>query len=208
MAALGLSVFAGLAHAETLDPTAQPRPNVLEKPVAAALAVPTAAMASVTPSLASPPAEIAKHISDAAAAYVIDRNLLEAVAWKESRFKQEAKSGRGAAGVMQLMPAIAKELGVDRADARQNVFGGAAYLKELLIRFGGDVSLALAAYNAGPGAVLRYGGVPPFSETRNYVAAITGRVAEAAAAMTGQAVAPKANYTILATIGASARPGL
>jgi len=198
-AALGLSVFAGLAHAETSDPTVQPRPNVLEKPVAAALAVPAAAIASATPSVAGPPAEIAKHIADAAAAYVLDRNLLEAVAWRESRFKQEAKSGRGAAGVMQLMPATAKELGVDRTDARQNVFGGAAYLKELLIRFGGDVSLALAAYNAGPGAVLRYGGVPPFSETRNYVAAITGRVAEAAAAMTGQAMAPRANYTILAS---------
>lgn len=141
-------------------------------------------MATLRPMIAAargaPPPEIAQHIRDAAAAYVLDRNLLEAVAWQESRYKQGARSNRGAAGVMQLMPGTAKDLGVDRHDARQNIFGGAAYLKELMIRFGGDVTLALAAYNAGPAAVQRYGGVPPFEETRNYVTSITGRAAELA----------------------------
>lgn len=143
------------------------------------------AMATLRPMIAAargaPPPEIAQHIRDAAAAYMLDRNLLEAVAWQESRYKQGARSNRGAAGVMQLMPGTAEDLGVDRHDARQNIFGGAAYLKALMVRFGGDVTLALAAYNAGPNAVQRYGGVPPFEETQNYVTSITGRTAEIAA---------------------------
>jgi soluble lytic murein transglycosylase-like protein len=158
----------------------------LERSAAAAGAV---AMATVTPVLAAvrgaPPPEMAQHIRDAASAYVIDVHLLEAVAWKESRFKQGAESHKGAAGVMQLMPGTAREIGVDRGDARQNIFGGAAYLKDMLVRFGGDVDLALAAYNAGPGAVQRYGGVPPYAETQDYVTSITARAAELAA-MSGE----------------------
>ncbi len=78
---------------------------------------------------------------------------------------------------MQLRPATAAELGVDRFDLAQNVTGGAMYLRRMLDSFGGDLPLALAAYNAGPGAVRRFGGAPPFVETRAYVSAILGRLA-------------------------------
>lgn len=98
--------------------------------------------------------------------------LLEAVAYVESRFNSKALSAKGAQGMMQLMPETAAELGVDPANPEQNVRGGADYLRRLVIMFGNDIQLALAAYNAGPSAVLRYGGVPPYAETQAYVAAV------------------------------------
>ena len=80
-------------------------------------------------------------------------------------------------GVMQLMPGTARQMGVsDPHDVHQNVAGGTAYLREQLVRFGNNVPLALAAYNAGPGAVLKYGGIPPYRETQNYVRQIMGRL--------------------------------
>ena len=100
--------------------------------------------------------------------------LLEAVAWQESRGRMSAVSVKGALGVMQLMPGTAAELGVDPSNLADNIRGGALYLRRQLDRFG-SVPLALAAYNAGPGAVLRYGGIPPYRETRDYVARIMGR---------------------------------
>ena len=101
--------------------------------------------------------------------YSISPRLLRAVAKAESGFNPRARSGAGAMGVMQLMPATARSLGVtDPYDPWQNIMGGAKYLKEKLDQFG-DVSLALAAYNAGPGAVRKYGGIPPYRETQNYV---------------------------------------
>lgn len=100
--------------------------------------------------------------------------LLEAVAWQESRGRMSAVSVKGALGVMQLMPGTAAELGVRADDLADNIRGGAVYLRRQLDRFG-SVPLALAAYNAGPGAVIRYRGIPPYRETRNYVAKILGR---------------------------------
>ncbi|MBO9557421.1 MAG: lytic transglycosylase domain-containing protein [Caulobacter sp.] len=120
---------------------------------------------------------VRRQISAAASEFSLDPKLVEAVAWRESRFQQSARSKRGATGVMQLMPGTARDLGVDAGDMAQNIRGGALYLRQMLGQFGGDVKLALAAYNAGPAAVRRHGGVPPYAETQAYVTAILGRMA-------------------------------
>ena len=113
-------------------------------------------------------------LADAATARGIDPALLHALAWHESRGRTDAVSPKGAIGQMQLMPATAAMLGVDPRDPAQNIAGGVTYFRQQLERFQ-SVPLALAAYNAGPGAVVRFGGVPPFAETRRYVADILGR---------------------------------
>ena len=103
----------------------------------------------------------------------VDPRLLAAVARRESRFTATAVSPVGALGIMQLMPATARFLGVSNAfDPEQNIFAGAKYLKMLLETFEGDLDLTLAAYNAGPGAVQKYRGIPPYRETIKYVAAV------------------------------------
>lgn len=111
-------------------------------------------------------------ITAAAAKYGVDPNLALAVAKQESGYNQAARSSAGAIGIMQLMPPTAAGLGVDPTNAAQNVDGGVRLLSQLLNQYNGDTSLALAAYNAGPGAVAKYGGVPPYPETQNYVASI------------------------------------
>jgi soluble lytic murein transglycosylase len=114
--------------------------------------------------------EFDHHIEAAAALHQLDPALVKAVIKAESEFDQWAVSSKGAQGLMQLMPFTARQLGVlDPFDARQNIFAGTRYLRSLLDMFQGDVSLALAGYNAGPNAVRRYGGIPPYKETQDYV---------------------------------------
>jgi soluble lytic murein transglycosylase-like protein len=128
---------------------------------------------AVYDSSASVNAPFADVIADAARTHGVDPRLVAAVARRESRFNPNAVSPVGACGIMQLMPATARFLGIkDIFDARENLFGGARYLRALLDTFHGDLDLTLAAYNAGPGAVQKYNGVPPFRETRAYVASI------------------------------------
>lgn len=117
-----------------------------------------------------PVANIRDMIKKAAKENNLRPELLEAVVQVESGYNPDAVSSKGASGLMQLMPATAHALGVsDPFDPEQNLMGGAKYLRQQLDRFNGDEKKALAAYNAGPGAVLRFNGVPPYPETQNYV---------------------------------------
>ena len=127
---------------------------------------PTQAAASA--SSMGPPPTLAQDFARAASATGLSPQLLEAVARQESGFNPASQSPAGAVGVMQLMPGTARELGVNPANAAENISGGAHYLAELLVQFK-SLPLALAAYNAGPGAVERYGGVPPYAQTQHYV---------------------------------------
>ena len=111
-----------------------------------------------------------QHIQAAASAFAVSVDLIKAVIQVESEFDHLAVSSKGAQGLMQLMPATARRFGVlDPFDPRQNIFGGVQFLRFLLDLFHGNVDLTLAAYNAGENAVLRYGEIPPYRETRGYV---------------------------------------
>lgn len=118
----------------------------------------------------TPPEEIANLIKFTANKYGVDPKLVTAVARSESGFDPNALSSAGAVGIMQLMPTTAESLGVrDIRNPRENIEGGVKYLKELLTTFNGDVAKAVAAYNAGPQAVINHNGVPPYNETQAYV---------------------------------------
>lgn len=110
------------------------------------------------------------HLREAALLYVLPEEFLRAVMHVESNFYADAVSNKGAMGLMQLMPRTALAMGVvDPFDPRQNVIGGARFLRVLANHFGGDLVLTIAAYNAGQGAVEKYRGIPPYAETRRYV---------------------------------------
>jgi soluble lytic murein transglycosylase-like protein len=140
----------------------------------------TESVATTVESAVSVPPEHAydEFIQEASDLYGVDATLLRCVMQTESAFDALAVSRAGAVGLMQLMPDLASELGVDDPfDPRKNIMGGAKYLRRLLDLHHGNVRLALASYNAGPANVSEYGGVPPFPETRKYVKTVTRLVA-------------------------------
>jgi soluble lytic murein transglycosylase-like protein len=140
--------------------------TIEDAPVAAAVPVPLPVPQQPTPPLSNDPLEM---IREAALRAGLPPEFVVSVAKVESALRTDALSSKGAIGVMQLMPATAKSLGADPYDVRQNIDAGARLLRELLLKYDGDVIKALSAYNAGPGAVARYQGLPPFDETRRYV---------------------------------------
>jgi soluble lytic murein transglycosylase-like protein len=131
---------------------------------------PAAAPAAVAPAAPAIAKKNPRELVDAAAAKNgLPPKFVHSVVAAESAYQVDAVSPKGAIGLMQLMPGTAQVYGADPHDPAQNVEAGAAYLRELLIKYNGDASKALAAYNAGPGAVDQYQGVPPYAETRTYV---------------------------------------
>jgi soluble lytic murein transglycosylase-like protein len=137
----------------------------------------SASVRSTTPAdLTSRSAAFDDYIEVHAASQGVSPDLVRAVIQVESAFNPEAVSPKGAMGLMQLMPATARELDVDNPfHPEDNIRGGVAYLRQLLDRYDGNVELALAAYNAGPGSVAKYGTVPPYRETQDYVKKVTGK---------------------------------
>ena len=153
--------------------------DALPAPVAPKSAVPETPALAATPAPAS--ALTPRQLADAAAdKYGLPRELVRSVMAAESGFLAEAVSPKGAIGLMQLMPETAHELGVDPSDPAQNVDGGARYLRDLLLKYDGGLRHALAAYNAGPAAVDKYNGIPPYPETINYVGRIERKLKQAA----------------------------
>ena len=177
--AIGATAPAGRAQVLQIDPDGQVTtysgPAVFTSQGATPWVAPRSA-------LRTPPARSSaasrREVQVAADGARLSIDLIAAVAWRESRLRGDVVSARGAVGEMQLMPATARALGVDPADAGQNVRGGATYLSALMRRYDGDLVKALAAYNAGPAAVDRYGGVPPYRETQAYVAAVLDRLSQ------------------------------
>lgn len=135
---------------------------------------PVPAAVPAPPAPATPVTQLsARDLADAAAdKYGLPRELVRSVMHAESGFQRQALSPKGAIGLMQLMPGTAAQLGVDAFDPAQNVDAGTRYLRDLLEKYNGGLRHALAAYNAGPGAVDKYNGVPPYRETVNYIVRI------------------------------------
>jgi soluble lytic murein transglycosylase-like protein len=159
----------------TPQPVQQPAPVQATAPTATSFASVLQGSAA-TPAATSSAQPYGPEIDAAAQRYGLDPSLITAVIQQESGFDPNATSGAGAQGLMQLMPDTARSLGVANPyDPAQAIDGGARLLRQNLDTFGGDTSLALAAYNAGPGAVDRYGGVPPYPETQAYVQQILAR---------------------------------
>jgi soluble lytic murein transglycosylase-like protein len=149
-----------------------------EEVPATALIVPEDAVADPAAHAGAIPPEYAAKVAEIAARFDLSPALIEAVVWQESRWRENAVSPAGARGLAQLMPGTAREMGVDPDDPLANLEGGARYLREQIDRFDGDIEKALAAYNAGPGRVIRSGGVPRIRETQIYVASVMGRLSD------------------------------
>lgn len=181
MSLFGALLLPAAAHADVFELTNSGELVQVSQPVWQPEAASPAAPSSDI-GLAPGAEGIRQKIQATAELYGVSGALVDAVAWQESRYNARAKSSAGAMGVMQLMPGTARQLGVsDPHDVHQNIAGGTAYLREQLVRFDNNVPLALAAYNAGPGAVLKYGGIPPYPETQAYVRTIMGRLTAAMA---------------------------
>lgn len=138
--------------------------------------VPEHAVAHPSQHAAGIPAAYSRKVAELSARFDLSPALIEALVWQESRWRPDAVSPVGARGLAQLMPGTAREMGVDPDDPFANLEGGARYLREQIDRFDGNLENALAAYNAGPGRVIRSGGIPRIHETQVYVAAIMGRL--------------------------------
>jgi soluble lytic murein transglycosylase-like protein len=190
--------------------TAAP-PTSFAAQLAGAQSAATTAAAATTPTGAVPttlgggsPSAYDAQITAAATKYGIDPALLKGLIRQESNFDPTARSGAGASGLTQLMPGTAATLGVtDTTDPAQAIEGGAKYLKQQLDRFGGDPAKALAAYNAGPGAVAKFGGVPPYAETQNYVQKVLGYAAEYRGTAATATALPATTTPVLATATSS-----
>jgi hypothetical protein len=137
--------------------------------IAEIIALPEVPNANPLAKPAQPAASFDEMLVRAALGQGLEPEFVRSVARIESDLRQDAVSNKGAIGLMQLMPGTAAVLGVDAHNPQDNVVGGAKFLRELLLRYNGDATLALAAYNAGPGAVEKYNGVPPYLETRKYI---------------------------------------
>jgi soluble lytic murein transglycosylase-like protein len=156
--------------------TAVAPPSAAAEVLPDGLGLPVHAIADPARHAAGIPPRYAAKIAELAVRFDLSPSLLEALVWQESRWREQAVSPVGAQGLAQLMPGTARYLGVNPHDPFQNLEGGARYLREQLDRFDGDLEKALAAYNAGPGRVERAGGIPNIRETKQYVAAIMGRL--------------------------------
>lgn len=173
-----------------------------------------ASEASVLPSYSRNKNAFDSLIRQAAQQHGISEGLIKAVMHTESGFNINARSPVGAQGLMQLMPATARRFNVNNAyDPQQNIFAGAKYLSWLLKRFNGDTRLAIAAYNAGEGNVDKYGGIPPFRETQDYVRRVTSRYQNLYASSIGpssssnaQVIAQSTNYTTPSTEAVEVAP--
>ena len=166
--------------------------------------VPDEVLDEVAPAAGS--SDLAALAEAAARRHALDPELVRAVVAVESDFHADAVSPKGAQGLMQLMPATARALGVkDAFDPAQNLDGGARHLRALIDQYEGDVKRALAAYNAGPGAVARHGGVPPYAETREYVRKVLRRAQAVTAAPAPDASAPAQDASAAAPDAPSSR---